>query len=335
MATRDHWHPVLKSTELRDEPVGIRLCGEELVLFRGPGGRVTALEDVCPHRGMRLSLGHVEDGNIVCPYHGWAFDGDGRAVVPPARNRHACAAKWETIERHDLIWVKPSHVVARFPRLELDGYHHIATFRRQVEAPFELVLDNFIEVEHTPTTHALLGYETVDGVTTQVDAADDVVHVVNKGPQKHIPRALTLVADIATGDEFTDEWWTYFSPIYTVYDHVWRDASTAEIKEYLRTVVFFVPLDDERTNLIVSAHARRPPLGRFGFNLIAFGALSFLSRYEVDLDVEMVENLADKRTTLAGRKLSRFDTALGRARERIDRIYRGQTSRPQRRTPEA
>lgn len=325
MAIRDHWHPVRKSDEVGDDPVGVRVCGEELVLFRNDDGRIAALEDVCPHRGMRLSLGRVDHGNIVCPYHGWAFDTSGQAVVPPARNRHACAARWESIERYGMVWVKPSDVVARFPRLEFDGFHHIDTFRREIEAPFELVLDNFIEVEHTPTTHLLLGYESVDTVHTEVEADDAVVHVVNKGPQKHIPRALTLIAGIATGDEFTDEWWTYFSPIYTVYDHVWRDRRTSSLKEQIRTAVFFVPIDDERTNLLVATHARRSPLGRLGFNLLAFGALSFLSRYEVDLDVEMIESLADKRTTLQGRKLSRFDTALGRARERIDRIYRGIT----------
>jgi vanillate O-demethylase monooxygenase subunit len=328
MAMRNHWHPVRKSEELGDEPLGVTLCDEELVLFRDAGGRVVALDDVCPHRGMRLSRGHRENGNIVCPYHGWAFDSEGHAVVPPARNRHACVARWESIERHGMIWVKPADVVARFPRLELDSYHHISTFRREIAAPFELVLDNFIEVEHTPTTHALLGYESVDSVETKVEADDDVVHVINRGPQKKIPKALTMIAGLATGDEFTDEWWTYFSPIYTMYDHVWRDPATAAIKEHVRTVVFFVPIDDEHTNLLVSVYARRAPLGRLGFNLLAFGALAFLSRWEVDLDVEMIEGLADKRTSLRGRKLSRFDTALGRARQRIERIYRGASEGP-------
>ena len=34
MTPLDHWHPVLCSKTLRDRPVGVRLHGENLVLFR-------------------------------------------------------------------------------------------------------------------------------------------------------------------------------------------------------------------------------------------------------------------------------------------------------------
>jgi nitrite reductase (NADH) small subunit len=38
------------------------------------GGQLAALENECPHRGGPLSEGTVEDGQIVCPWHGWCFD---------------------------------------------------------------------------------------------------------------------------------------------------------------------------------------------------------------------------------------------------------------------
>ena len=121
MAEIDHWHPVLLEREVGDEPIAVRLCGRDLVVFRGANGRIAALEDVCPHRGMRLSRGSIENGNIVCPYHGWAFDTDGRAVVPPARNRHACAARFDVAVRHRMVWVRPASSDAPFPRLDLAG----------------------------------------------------------------------------------------------------------------------------------------------------------------------------------------------------------------------
>jgi nitrite reductase (NADH) small subunit len=37
-------------------------------------GRVTVLDNVCPHREGPLGQGTVEDGKIVCPWHAWAFD---------------------------------------------------------------------------------------------------------------------------------------------------------------------------------------------------------------------------------------------------------------------
>ena len=48
--------------------------------------------------------------------------------------------------------------------------------------------------------------------------------------------------------------------------------------------------------------------------------------YEIDLDVKVLEGLADKSTSIEGMKLSRFDKVLGLNRERIERIYRGNTN---------
>jgi nitrite reductase (NADH) small subunit len=37
-------------------------------------GQLAALDDVCPHQGAPLSEGSIEDGRIVCSWHGWSFD---------------------------------------------------------------------------------------------------------------------------------------------------------------------------------------------------------------------------------------------------------------------
>ena len=51
-------------------PLGRTICNERMVFFRGPEGKVAAVEDFCPHRGAPLSLGKVCDGKLVCGYHG-------------------------------------------------------------------------------------------------------------------------------------------------------------------------------------------------------------------------------------------------------------------------
>ena len=45
-----------------------------LVIGRDRAGRVFALRDACPHRGMPLNGGHFDGENVECPYHGWTFD---------------------------------------------------------------------------------------------------------------------------------------------------------------------------------------------------------------------------------------------------------------------
>ena len=75
------------------EPKGVEILGMKLVLFRDPldGNRVKAINDICPHRAAPLSSGWVEskEGHtcVVCPYHGWAFDGEGKLHDVPAADQ--------------------------------------------------------------------------------------------------------------------------------------------------------------------------------------------------------------------------------------------------------
>jgi nitrite reductase (NADH) small subunit len=38
------------------------------------GGSVCVLDGTCPHEGGPLGEGVIEDGRVVCPWHGYAFD---------------------------------------------------------------------------------------------------------------------------------------------------------------------------------------------------------------------------------------------------------------------
>lgn len=75
------------------EPKGIEILGMKLVLFRDDknGNKVCCINDICPHRAAPLSLGWLssKEGHtcVVCPYHGWAFDGDGRLHDVPAAEK--------------------------------------------------------------------------------------------------------------------------------------------------------------------------------------------------------------------------------------------------------
>jgi nitrite reductase (NADH) small subunit len=37
-------------------------------------GEISAMDNVCPHWGGPLGRGRIEDGKLVCPWHGWTFD---------------------------------------------------------------------------------------------------------------------------------------------------------------------------------------------------------------------------------------------------------------------
>jgi phenylpropionate dioxygenase-like ring-hydroxylating dioxygenase large terminal subunit len=65
--------------------------GEPLVAVRARDGGVKAFFNVCRHRGARLldaASGHC-GGRIVCPYHAWTYELDGRLAVVPHRHEFA------------------------------------------------------------------------------------------------------------------------------------------------------------------------------------------------------------------------------------------------------
>jgi phenylpropionate dioxygenase-like ring-hydroxylating dioxygenase large terminal subunit len=64
---RCYWLAVGTTKELRDIPVGLKVLGEELVLFRDQSGAIGLIGLHCPHRGSSLEYGDIEAQGIRCP----------------------------------------------------------------------------------------------------------------------------------------------------------------------------------------------------------------------------------------------------------------------------
>ncbi|MBM3273842.1 MAG: Rieske 2Fe-2S domain-containing protein [Candidatus Sericytochromatia bacterium] len=78
------WTAICRRADLGRKPLAVTVAGVALVLFRDSSGAARALEDLCPHRGVPLSLGRVRRGNLQCAYHGWEFDGQGLCRLIPS-----------------------------------------------------------------------------------------------------------------------------------------------------------------------------------------------------------------------------------------------------------
>ena len=48
--------------------------GARVICIACLNGEYAALDNVCCHQGGPLGQGMVEDGYLVCPWHGWQFD---------------------------------------------------------------------------------------------------------------------------------------------------------------------------------------------------------------------------------------------------------------------
>ncbi len=80
---RRFWHPIGFSADLNDVPHRIRILGEDLVLFKDKSERVGLVALNCPHRGTSLEFGIIQERGIMCCYHGWVFDVDGKILETP------------------------------------------------------------------------------------------------------------------------------------------------------------------------------------------------------------------------------------------------------------
>jgi phenylpropionate dioxygenase-like ring-hydroxylating dioxygenase large terminal subunit len=110
---RQYWMPAILSSELeRDrEPTRLMLLGEKLVAFRDTNGKPGIMDERCPHRGVSLVLGRVEEGGIRCVYHGWKFDTAGACLdMPSVPKQQECkhlvkARAYPVREVGGVVWV--------------------------------------------------------------------------------------------------------------------------------------------------------------------------------------------------------------------------------------
>lgn len=158
------WYVAAWSHEVgHQEPLARTVCNTPLVLWRKSDGAIASLEDACWHRLLPLSLGRLDGDEVVCRYHGLAFDGDGRCTRMPSQdklNPSACVRSFPVVERHRFVWVWPGDAALADPSLvpdmhwnddpewEGDGKTMFA------KCDYRLFVDNLMDLTHESFVHA-------------------------------------------------------------------------------------------------------------------------------------------------------------------------------------
>lgn len=106
----NHWVIVGLAADLRPNKMQpLTVGGQRVVVFRDAAGSAAALIDRCPHRGVALSLGRLENGIVECPFHGWRFDGTGANCLvpwnPDAKRDQLGATALPVREAGGLVWL--------------------------------------------------------------------------------------------------------------------------------------------------------------------------------------------------------------------------------------
>lgn len=158
------WYQIAWSYEIPIKAVKpIKICGLDLVLFRGEDGQVHVLDAHCPHLGAHLGIrGKVCGNQIKCGFHSWEFDGKGACKKIPSMNQVSSKIKinsWKVLERYDIIFIyfNPQSLDIDqdlcIPLLDSDDWGHPLGKRHPIHTRASDVLENGVDIGHFSSVH--------------------------------------------------------------------------------------------------------------------------------------------------------------------------------------
>jgi nitrite reductase/ring-hydroxylating ferredoxin subunit len=146
----------LSSTVKKGKTQKITVNGTPLVIWRDKEGAVHCVSDICIHRGASLASGWVAPSTcVVCPYHGFEFDGEGTLAYMPGV---------ET-KRRDSTGVNNASArkTTAYKVTEAGGWVHVFPDAERAGA-VEAALEPFAPPEASdPTFRAVEGSMIIDG----------------------------------------------------------------------------------------------------------------------------------------------------------------------------
>ncbi len=167
------WHVVGFTEQVSPgQLVPVTLLERDLVAWRESNGQLHVWEDLCVHRGARLSKGSIRNDRVICPYHGWNYDGSAQCVLMPAAPNDAPLKRARAIthkvkEQYGFIWVclgTPTADIPVFPEWDDAAYTKVLCGPYPFRSGYRAV-ENFIDPTHFPFVHA-----GVNGVADAPDA---------------------------------------------------------------------------------------------------------------------------------------------------------------------
>ncbi|XDA97419.1 aromatic ring-hydroxylating dioxygenase subunit alpha [Sulfitobacter sp. LCG007] len=147
------------------------LCDEPLVAVRGEDGALRVFSNVCRHRGAILAQGRGRHNRLVCPYHQWSYDLEGRLAAAPRMEPHtqfdpaACRLpQFSAEEWHGFLFVNlaadPPPLAPRLEGLsrQIANYHMAEMKLRHVadeiwHTNWKCLIENFMEGYHLTPLH--------------------------------------------------------------------------------------------------------------------------------------------------------------------------------------
>ena len=157
------WYAAAWDAEVKHALLPRAIGGKKLVFYRTSAGEAVALEDACWHRLLPLSMGRLRGDDLVCGYHGLAFNPRGRCVFMPSQdtiNPSAAVRAFPLIEKHRFIWVWLGDPALADPENVPDlHWNHDPEWAGDgkvihVKCDYRLVVDNLMDLTHEAFVHS-------------------------------------------------------------------------------------------------------------------------------------------------------------------------------------
>ena len=160
------WFPVAIAAELGSGPVGAVLLDQPLVIYKC-GEAIVVADDLCPHRGVPLSMGSQDGDGIRCIYHGLRFGAGGRCEHVPANPDMTIPDRlhlktYPVAQKYGLVWTRlrppadaahPRNAIPSMPHWDDAGFQQINCPSIDIGGFAGRQLEGFIDVAHFGFVH--------------------------------------------------------------------------------------------------------------------------------------------------------------------------------------
>ncbi|MEM1301774.1 MAG: hypothetical protein AAGH17_04255, partial [Pseudomonadota bacterium] len=238
----------------------------------------------------------------------------------------------------DMIWVRsrnigtadynPIDLVALQSEDEVFG----GIVNLHIKAPFQLVIDNMSELEHTGSVHRYLAFDIhdFDSVTTAAELDDDTVKILYSGRQRGLPGFLRAISGLQKDDFYHQTAEVRMDPPHANYKIWWADDDkSSTVRPFgLRFTIFYTPIDETNTRLFAFLYWNAKSKLRHKAMQITAPIYREIVKMELKRDQAIIESLPAAECTLDYFKLSKFDKPMRLSRALVDRKYSDTAPKP-------
>ena len=155
------WYVICRKEEIEENKILLKYIFDQEIIIWKKKERIMAWENLCIHRGSRLSLGSIKNGILKCAYHGWEYNQDAQCVKIPSQPeikipKKACVKSYQVIEKMNMVWInlsKDTNDFVNIKEFNESNFNHVASGPYIMNASAPRAIENFLDVAHFPFVH--------------------------------------------------------------------------------------------------------------------------------------------------------------------------------------